>query len=469
MSGSIRRRLALRLALALCLLWGASGFALYLTMRAQLTSEFDLGLEASAEALVALTSEDRGAVEMDFQPAVMPAFTRTHEPDYFQFWLPDGSTGWRSPSLVDASLPGDMGARPVPTFADVALPDGGRGRAIGIAFVPRVDDEAPPRAPGDPGPIVKLVLARHRTSLDGRLHLLATAILVAAVGTALATALLVPFVVGRGLRPLDRLAAHAAAIDASALDVRFPTAGMPRELRPICERLNELMERLQASFERERRFSADVAHELRTPIAELRAASETALKWPSDAAATARALQDAVDIALQMESITAGLLALARCEAGLQTVAREPVDIATVLDAVWRPLADRARQKRLAVSWDIPDGAACVADPALLRMLLTNLVGNAVEHAPPGATLHCEATVEGDRCQVTVSNPTPDVTAEDLPHLFDRFWRKDAARTGPRSGLGLSLARAFAEAMGMEIKAELRAPATLALTVTGRA
>ena len=464
---SVRRRLTLGLALALCLLWGAGGLALYMTMRGQLVSEFDRGLEASAQALIALTSEDEGAVELDFHPAIMPALSRAEQPDYFQMWLPDGSTGWRSPSLGDATLPGAAGSLQAPTFANVALPHGGAGRAIGIAFVPRPDEEAPPRGPGDPVPVVKLVFARHRANLDRRLDLLATAILVVGVGTAAATILLVPFVVGRGLRPLDSLAARAAAIDASALDVRFPVSGMPAELRPICERLNELLERLQASFDRERRFSADVAHELRTPIAELRASAETALKWPEDGAATARALHDAVEIAVQMEFITAGLLALARCEAGLQAVAREKVDIATLLDAVWRPLADRAREKRLAASWDVPDGAACVADPALLRLLLTNLLSNAVEYSPPGTSVSCQATVVGDRCQITVSNRTHDVTAEDLAHLFERFWRKDAARTGVRSGLGLALAKAFAEAMSMEIKAEIPAPATLALTVTG--
>ena len=465
---SIRRRLTLGLALALCVLWGAGGFALYLTMRAQLLSEFDGGLEATAQALVALTSEDQGAVEMDFQPAVMPAFSRAQEPDYFQMWLPDGSTLLRSPSLGNATLRGAFGSLQVPTVANVALPDGGAGRAIGIAFVPRIDEEAPPRRAGDPAPLVKLVLARHRASLDHRLDLLATAILLVGVGTAVATVLLVALMVGRGLRPLDALASRAASIDAGALDVRFPTMGMPAELRPICERLNELLGRLQASFARERMFSSDVAHELRTPIAELRAASETALRWPEDRAATARALQDAVEIAVQMESITAGLLALARCESGLQAVVRERVDIATLLDVVWRPMAERAREKRLGASWDVPDGAACVGDPALLRLLLTNLLFNAVEYSPPDTTLRCQATVAGDRCAVTVSNQTHDVTADDLPHLFDRFWRKDASRTGARSGLGLALAKAFAVAMGMEIKAELPAPAILALTVTAR-
>ena len=172
---SVRRRLTLGLALVLCFLWGAGGLARYVTMRSQLVSEFDRGLESSAQALVALTSEDRGVVEMDFHSAAMPAFSRAEQPDYFQMWMPDGSTGWRSPSLAAASLPGSVGSLQAPAMANLALPDGSTGRTVGIAFFPRLDEEAPPRRPGDAVPLMKLVLARSRTNLDRRLELLATA------------------------------------------------------------------------------------------------------------------------------------------------------------------------------------------------------------------------------------------------------------------------------------------------------
>ena len=465
---SIRRRLTLRLALVLAVLWGGGGLVLFLAVRAQLVSEFDRGLEGSARALAALTSEDQGVVELDFHPQALPAFARAERPDYFQMWLSDGSTGWRSPSLGEGDLPRVAGTLEAPVFGNLTLPDGLAGRSVALRFVPRPDEDT--GRPADaPGPVVTLVVARSSADLDQRLHLLASALLLVGLATALATAVLVPVVVRRGLRPLDGVATRAAEIDATALDVRFPTADMPAELRPICERLNALLGRLQASFERERRFSADVAHEMRTPIAELRASAETALRWPDDPAATARALQDALEIAIQMESTTAGLLALARCEAGLQPAAREAIPLAALLEAIWGPLSERARGKGLDVSWDVPEAAACRADPALLRLLLTNLLANAVEHTPPGGALACRVTVAGERCEVTLSNRPADLTPEDLGHMFERFWRKDAARTGAHSGLGLALARSFAEAMGMQIHAELLSPGVLALTVSGTA
>jgi two-component system sensor histidine kinase QseC len=114
------------------------------------------------------------------------------------------------------------------------------------------------------------------------------------------------------LRPLSSLAKRAETIHASSLQLRFPTDNIPVELLPIAQRLNDLLARLEASFAREQRFSADVAHELRTPIAELRTLAEVALKWPDDV--NQAALKEALNIALQMESVATGLMALARCD-----------------------------------------------------------------------------------------------------------------------------------------------------------
>jgi len=444
------------------LLWAGGAAALYLAMRAGLVAEFDRALEAQARALAALTSEEDGRYEMDFDATLMPSFSKGAHPDSFQLWLPDG-TPWQSrPAAEGGRLPQLAGALDRPQFANLTLPDGRPGRAVGLRFVPPAEDA--PEAGAQPRPALALVVARHRAELDDRLRLLATTLLLVGGGTAAAAACVVPFLVGRGLRPLSSLAARTAAIDASALGVRFDTSLLPAELLPIATRLNELLERLQASFDRERRFSADVAHELRTPIAELRSVAEVALKWPDDPPATSRALHDALEIALQMEAITASLLALARCEAGLQEVARTPVSVAEQVEASWRPLAEKAGQKGLTVSFHVPEQARCAADPSLLQLVLTNLMTNAVEYAPREGAIECRAEVMDGHCLLTVSNTVRDLTPSDIPQLFERFWRKDAARTsGAGSGLGLALALAYARAMRMEIKAEWHGPDTLAI------
>jgi two-component system sensor histidine kinase QseC len=263
-------------------------------------------------------------------------------------------------------------------------------------------------------------------------------------------------VIPRSLRPLDDLARRAATIDAQSLNLRFPTAGLPSELAAIAARLNELLQRLSVSFQRERRFTADVAHELRTPIAELRSLAEVALAGPGDPKRDTVVLQDARDIALQMERLVTSLLALSRFQSGHQAVKPEPVDVAAAINRAWLPLEGVARQRRLQI--DLGDGATgqVAADPALFDSVLRNLLENAATYTPEGGRVAISTALEGDTTTITVANTSGDLDETDRPHLFEPFWRKDAARTdGFHSGLGLALVEAMVRVMGGVVSASL--------------
>jgi two-component system sensor histidine kinase QseC len=463
---SIRRHLTVGLLLGFCLLWAAGGAVLYLAIRAGLTAEFDDALRAAAEALAAVTTQEKGLVELDFTGESMPGFARRQLPDYFQIWRPDGTTAQRSPSLGNGELP-SRAVSSVKGFQcwSLRLPDGRAGRAIGIRFVPPMEEDArdQPPAPGLTEPIT-LVVARHRAALDHRLRLVATTLLLVGGALAAMTGVIVPVMVGWGLKPLDELEKQVAVIDARTLQLRFPTTGLPSELQPVCQRLNELLARLEASFERERRFSADVAHELRTPIAELRTLAEVALKWPDDSGSARSALQDALAVALQMESIATKLLALARCESGLLPVHLEALSLSPLVREICQSLSDQARSNRITLSLDVPDDACWLADPALLRAILTNLLSNAVQYCSVGGSI--QLSVEHGR--LLISNTTDGLGPDDLPHLFTRFWRKDPARSSNvHGGLGLALAKAYAGALGMELRAELTAPQQITFVLSG--
>ena len=453
---SIRRRLTVGLLIGFCLLWAAGGTVLYLAIRAGLTAEFDDALKAAAEALAAVTTQDKGLVEVDFTGESMPGFARQQLPDYFQVWRADGTTAQRSPSLGNGGLPG-RAVSSVKGFQcwSLRLPDGRDGRAIGIRFMPPTEEDArdQPPSPELTGPVT-LVVARHRAALDHRLSLVTTTLLLVGGALAVMTGVVVPVMVGRGLKPLDELEKQVAMVDARSLQLRFPTTGLPSELQPICLRLNELLARLESSFERERRFSADVAHELRTPIAELRTLAEVTLKWPDDPSTARSALQDALAVALQMESIATKLLALARCEGGLLPVHVEPVTLSPLIREIYQPLSDEARARRITLSIDVPDDACWSSDPALLRAILTNLLSNAVQYCTVGGSIRLSV----EHGHLSISNTTDALSSDDLPHLFKRFWRKDPARSSNvHSGLGLALAKAYAGALGMELRAELTA------------
>jgi signal transduction histidine kinase len=453
---SIQRRLILTLGAICCLGWCVGSIAVYLAMRAGLISEFDSALKTDIQALANMTEQTEAGFKFDSTGEFMPKFQREEHPDYFQLWQDDGSTLYRSPSLPEArDLAQQFGSLESPQYWNVTLPDGSNGRAVGIRFAPK-EDEDTPRMPGSP-PLnreVTVVAAFHRADLDARLHYLGIVLLLVGAVVAAATAGAVNAVVRRGLRPLSILGQHAETIDASSLQLRFPTKNLPIELQPIAQRLNDLLARLEESFARERRFSADVAHELRTPIAELRAVAEVALKWPDDV--TEVALKEALNIALQMESIANGLMALARCEGNLITLKPKRVSLATLFDEVYQPLEAKAQKKQLTVSLEIPSDACWFTDRGLLRSIVGNLLSNAVDHSRPQGSVKARVEKNGLGERLLFSNTNDHLLPEDLPHLFERFWQKDAARSSPdHCGLGLALAKAYAHSLGMNLDAEL--------------
>lgn len=451
------------------LFWGGGSLALYLAISDALVSEFDQALRAKAQELATATEYEQGKIDTDFTGELLSSFTRSRSPDYFQLRIFDGATLRRSPAIQDSDLPFRYGPPGKPKFWNLTLPDGKAGRAVSILFVPnKGEDDQKELVSSPPGPELALVVARHRTGLDHTLYRIGTALLLVGLATATAAVIVVVFLVRHGLRPLAALAKRAATIDATSLDLRFPTEGMPTELMPIYERLNDLLARLETSFMRERRLSADVAHELRTPIAELHSLAEVALKWPDDAPGTRRALQDALDIALRMQSITAGLLALARSECGLVPVVPESVPLASLVEGVLQPLADEADRRNVTLSLAVPADACWFVDATLLRAILENLLSNAIEYSPTGGSVVLRADTEGERGRLRVSNTTNNLDPDDLPFLFERFWRKDTARSSPlHSGLGLALTKAYAESLGMDIRAELTNRTEITLLLSG--
>ena len=460
---SIRQRLSRSLLLSIFLLLGGGLAAVYFLVRAELFESFDRTLLAKAQAISTLVVQDGADVSLNFSDRFMRGFDSGVPREFFEIWRSDGVSVKRSASLGDEHLPNMVRDFQKPKKWSLNLPKGQMGRALGVEFTPRGSSKASTLA--NTGTL-HLVVAASREGIDEDLR----EILLITVGTGVLlialTTWIVPGVLRRQLRPLERLADDVEKINADSLTLRFPVDDVPRELDTITRRLNALLERLENSFERERRVSGAMAHELRTPIAELRNMAECALKWPE--ARDPETDRDAFAIAQQMELIVTRLLALARSESGQTQLAVEPVDLAAAIIQVWRPLAERAEGKHCRVSFQVAP-LVVVADPVLVRSILNNLLENAVEYCPIDGAIGVDlrAGVGGD-FSLAVSNPAPDLTPADAGRLFERFWRKESARSdGTHAGLGLSLVRAFAQALGWEISAQLGADSMLILTVSG--
>jgi signal transduction histidine kinase len=478
---SIRRQLTLSLVSVLVAWLGGGGLLVYFSTRAALVAQVDARLRVEALAVVKQTKQERddGAkpAEHKGSPAAAPAgrelevgFTDKYMPEFdqggtefFQVWSPDSKTVKRSASLGRAELPRRAGALERPAFWSLVLPSGGQARAIGMTFVPPSPEKE--RKWHDPNFQATIVVASELGALNKTLAALRAVLFsVGALGL-LATLVIVPWLMRRGLLPLARVADHASTLEAATLQARFPTETMPAELRPICQRLNELLGRLEQSFQRERRFSADVAHELRTPIAELRSLAEVALKWPQGTEAKTQAFQDALAIARQMEGIVTSLLAITRCEAGQQATHRETLNVAQLVQEHWHPFAPQAEEKKLQVIFQVPPESQIHTDRGRFGLILTNLFSNAADYTPVGGTVEVGFS-NGRLVTLSVSNSTDNLRPDDLPQLFERFWRKDNARSASlHAGLGLALSKAYAEVLGMQLTPELTVDGRLRISV----
>jgi signal transduction histidine kinase len=477
---SLRTRLFLYLIGGTAVLVLGAGLIVRTIVTDVLQREFDRTLRAKATGLIALTEQEAGQMEFEFRSEHMPEFGAGAEPEYFAIWLADGSPAHRSPSL-EAS-PGARGAglardpRPAatPSFRDIRLPDGRRGRQVQIDFVPTLDTDADPvegaPAPAMPGPLTAtLVVAREREQLDAAIRRLDLTVAGLGGGLMLALAGLMHLALRMGLRSLDRLTGQVRALDVSSLGTRVDVDAPPREIAVVVEQINSLLARLEAGFKRERRLSSDIAHELKTPIAELRNLSEVGVRWPEDREAVRQFFEDAGAIAQQMERTVVHLLALARYDEGREQLWLAPVHVAEVVDAAWKPLAREAAAKGLELRQQVSPTLRLETDPDKFALLVANLLSNAVAHSPRGTVVTCASDETGSRTSVSFSNRTDDLDPEDLAVMFDRFWRKDEARTGGHNvGLGLALVRALADLLELEIDTRLLSDRTFRITLSRR-
>jgi two-component system sensor histidine kinase QseC len=452
---SLRGQLVLRLVISGALLLALAGEALHWRLRAALRAEFDAALRATAESLFAFTEQSEGKVLMELAGETMPQFLEPRGRAVYLLRETDGREVKRSPSLGDAALPLRAGPVARPEYWDDTLPDGRRMRFSGLRFPPHPEDEDPKHV--TPGLEALLVVGRDRSLLDRQLGELRALLALIGLGALVALVALVLWNVRAGVAPLDRLGRAVAGVDAASLSTRLPTEELPAELRPIAARLNELLARLESAFERERRFTANAAHELRTPLAELRALAEVNLAAPATETERAESWRDALAATRRMESLSLRLLELSRAENPARVARREPVELDAALREAWRPWSARADRRGVTLRVALPAGLVVASDPVLLAIVLGNLCRNAAEHAPANTAFRITATREGAALILLFRNPAGPLTAQDVPHLFERFWKKDAARAdAAHHGLGLSLAGDFAALLGGALTARLR-------------
>ena len=475
---SIRDRLSYSIIAGMIVVLAAAAVFLHLRIAGEVQAVFDNALLDKARAMISLTELDDEGVEFDFaEEDVMPEFDGETDPQYYQLWDHRLQPLLKSPSLAAGMLPRQGIAQGRHRFADLDLPDGRAGRSIEIVFLPHVEgDKWQPDQPEDDGewselpdarPLT-LVIARERESLDSALFAVAASISGVIVVVLLLIAVLVRRLVDHGLRPLSNLAGQVGDIDESRLDMRLGHDGeQSAEIAPIENQLNHLLERLQSAFEREKRFSANVAHELRTPLSELRTLAEVGIMVPDDKTRVTAFFDDVGEISAQMEKVVITLLELTRSEAGLLHSDPEDIELSRFCDEIWQHAVNGAGRER-SLRKRVPDDLVVNTDRDKLGMILGNLFNNAVSYSPTEAEVVVEATVGEHGVTLEVRNAAQDLRAEDILHMKDRFWRKHKADHGTgHSGLGLTLVDALARIMQLDVRLQLDQQQVFLVSISG--
>ncbi len=263
------------------------------------------------------------------------------------------------------------------------------------------------------------------------------------------------FFTRRALRPLRRLAATAEAVARTADPAhRVPVTGRGDELDALAALVNAMLDRLDRLLRATRETLDAAAHDLRTPLARLRAQAEAALALPPDHAH--EALGSVIEEADALADLLRTLLSVAEADAGALRLDRRPLKVAEAAGRVVRLYSLEAEARGVHLTADVPPALTADADPTWLGQALANLVDNALAHTPPGGHVTLTARPDGHDIAIAVHDTGAGIAEADLPRIWDRHFRGDTARTTPGLGLGLTLVRAIAAAHGGRAEAESR-------------
>jgi heavy metal sensor kinase len=263
------------------------------------------------------------------------------------------------------------------------------------------------------------------------------------------------FLAGRALNPVNRITAQARLIGAQGLDERLEVGISRDEFGELAHVLNDLFARLDQAFQQQRQFLSDAAHELRTPAAILRSQADVTLAQPRSAPEYEAALASIRSETEHLSAIVDDLLLIARAEASQLPVVRERADLMEIVDDCCRAMRPLLQCKGILLNWTIGEEVALTGDIRLLRRAILNLLANAIQYAPAQGRISVTVRAVGERASVEIADSGPGIAAEDLPHIFKRFYRS-ARRSGSESGgagLGLPIAKMISEMHGGSIEA----------------
>jgi two-component system heavy metal sensor histidine kinase CusS len=379
-------------------------------------------------------------------PQQRPSWAPPHQPEIYLRVLD-------SSARTLTETPGMANELPSPTRAELARissPNGDQRDAISrsgkpfMTLIVRVPGQSEP----DPPQYMQVAMDReHDEYLLARYRERLWLVL----GTSLVLCALAGYLIARsGMRPIQEIGRTAARIRSTTLDERIQAQGLPAELAELAETFNSMLDRLEQSFLHISHFSDDVAHELRTPINNLRGEIEVALSKARSGDEYREILGSSLEECTRISRLIQTLLFLARSDSTADTLQRERIDVGHELTKVEEFYGAAATDAGVVLRVCGDAGKCAEVNRTLFQQAVGNLVSNAIAHTPPGGTITVNARADPSQLTVSVSDTGCGIPREHLPRVFDRFYRIDQARasSGQNVGLGLAVVKSIAARHG---------------------
>ncbi len=446
--GTLRWRIALWIAGFVALTLVLLEAAVYLSMAQKLHGMVDDTLRLSAIQITAAVAIEGGQIwPNEGMPELAPAASgldgrslliRLYDRDgtLLAEFGPPGSA--LAPLPTPNSVP-DSGPDSARGFSTLVQPD---GRTVRTYTTPLQDD----------GQVVGMLQVGEDLSLvNGALDQLSAALTMGALLLIVVSVAGGYFLAGRALAPVDQITRTVQHISTHDLTARLDLPAGDDELGRLANTLDAMLDRLEEGFRRERQFTADASHELRTPLAAMQAILDVVRARPRSTAEYRQALDDIAEETARLQHLASDLLRSARSDAAIGAPVCKPVNLAQLLNDVCESMQPLAEIKGIVLVCATPPILMVRGDGDELARMFVNLVDNAIKYTAEGSVKIGVAACENG-WRVTVADSGPGIAPEHLPHVFDRFYRADAARSLPGAGLGLAIAADIATAHGGAIE-----------------
>lgn len=450
-------------------------FMIDISVDTWISNEFDRAMTNKAGLLETLISEEPEEIDFDFADEFMPEFSGENDPEYFQLWH-DGKTFERSKTLdlFDVkNLPRKNFALGQSSISDITLPDGRSGRMYYTKFMPQIDSDVREEHGITKAELaefsktqkpMELAYAISKEGLNQVLWFVDIIFIFTSIIAVVAVRIIVFNVVNRGLVPLDILNSELKQINLNSDNSTLSTATLPEELITIAEGIKHFISENKKLYSREKRITSDIAHELKTPIAELLNLSEVAIKFPHEKQLSDSFKEDVLAITKRLKNIVNGILLLQK-SSSTSELAKQQVHLSVLFQAIML----RENQASRDINICINNIESIYTNEFALSTILSNLVNNAIYYSPESTPIiiSVDPYLDTQKIVLKISNISKfEYSTEELNLLFDPLWQKDSSRTSEdRYGLGLAIVKSYCDKIGASLSVTIEPDQRITFTL----